>query len=306
LAVDRNEPVRVAKVKLSTINYRLSTFLVVGCVVLAQGLAAQGNSSLSKSKIEHAGANDTAAAGGSPAASANSQPTRLSSEVTAAILLRQNEDLQKQISIAQESLKALTSSLAESNAEAELFRRKYSDLQLQMEALGLASTNKDRAKLEQRLLAAVSDLQLAQKERDAYRDQMLRLDEAMLCYLKTSQSADAKARMDVETQLRSIDKLVTKSTNAPDLPDPSLMDGSVISVKDEWSFVVGNLGEKQGVKIGMPMRAMRGDKRIATLRVIDVRQRICGAVVQEMDSKKDRIKVGDRLQVDAQPNVSLK
>jgi hypothetical protein len=298
--------VRVAEVKLSTINYRLSTFLVVGCVALAQGLAAEGNSSLSESKTENEGTNDTVVAGGSPAASANSQPTRLPSEVTAPGLLRQNEDLQRQLLIAQQSLKALTSSLAESNAEAELFRRKYSDLQLQMEALGLASANKDRAKLEQRLLAAVSDLQLAQKERDAYRDQMLRLDEAMLCYLKTSQSADAKARMDVETQLRSIDKLVTKSTNAPDLPEPSLMDGSVISVKDEWSFVVGNLGEKQGVKIGMPMRAMRGDKRIATLRVIDVRQRICGAVVQEMDSKKDRIKVGDRLQVDAQPNVSLK
>ena len=297
---------RVAEVKLSTFNYRLSTFLVVGCVALAQGLAAEGNSSLSESKTENAGANDTVVAGGSPAASANSQPTRLSSEVTATGLLRQNEDLQRQLLIAQESLKAVTSSLAESNAEAELFRRKYSDLQLQMEALGLASANKDRAKLEQRLLAAVSDLQLAQKERDAYRDQMLRLDEAMLCYLKTSQSADAKARMDVETQLRSIDKLVTKSTNAPDLPEPSLMDGSVISVKDEWSFVVGNVGEKQGVKIGMPMRAMRGDKRIATLRVIDVRQRICGAVVQEMDSKKDRIKVGDGLQVDAQPNVSLK
>jgi hypothetical protein len=290
--------VRFAKVKLSTINYQLSTVLVVGCIALAEGLAAEGNSSLSESKTENAGASDTAAA--------NSEPTRLSSEVTAAGLLHQNEDLQKQLSIAQESLKALTSSLAESNAEAELFRRRYSDLQLQMEALGLASANKDRAKLEQRLLAAVSDLQLAQKERDEYRDQMLRLDEAVLCYLKTSQSADAKARMDVETQLRSIDKLVTKSTNEPESPEPSLMDGNVISVKDEWSFVVGNLGEKQGVKIGMPMRVMRGDKRIATLRVVDVRQKICGAVIQEMDSKKDRIKVGDRLQVDAQPNVSLK
>jgi hypothetical protein len=306
LIVDRNELVRVAKVKLSTINSRLSTFLVVGCVALAQGLAAEGNSSLSKSKTENAGANDTAATGVSPAASTKSQLTRLLSEVTAASLLQQNEDLQRQLSIAQESLKALTSSLAESNAEAELFRRKYSDLQLQMEALGLASANKDRAKLEQRLLAAVSDLQLAQKERDEFRDQMLRLDEAVLCYLKTSQGADAKARMDLETQLRSIDKLVTKSTNASDLPEPSLMGGSVISVKDEWSFVVGNLGEKQGVKIGMPMRVMRDDQKIATLRVIDVRQKICGAVIQEMDSKKDRIRVGDRLQVDAQPNVSLK
>ena len=297
---------RVAKVKLSTINYRLSTVLVVGCVTLAQGLAAEGNSSLSESKTENAGASDIAVTGVSPAAPANSEPTRLPSEVTATGLLHQNEDLQRQLSVAQESLKVLTSSLAESNAEAELFRRKYSDLQLQMEALGLASANKDRAKLEQRLLAAVSDLQLAQKERDEYRDQMLRLEEAVLCYLKTSQSGDAKARMDVETQLRSIDKLVTKFTNAPESPESSLMDGNVISVKDEWSFVVGNVGEKQGVKIGMPMRVMRGDQRIATLRVIDVRQRICGAVIQEMDSKKERIKVGDRLQVDAQSNVSVR
>jgi hypothetical protein len=226
--------------------------------------------------------------------------------VTAEALRKENEQLQRQLSIAQESLKALTSSLADSNAEAELFRRKYSDLRLQMEALGLASANKDRAKLEQRLLAAVSDLQLTQKERDEYRDQMLRLDEAVLCYLKTSQSGDAKARMELEAQLRSIDKLIAKSATASDLPEPSLMDGSVISVKDEWSFVVGNLGEKQGVKIGMPMRVMRDDRRIATLRVVDVREKICGAVIQEMDSNKDKIRVGDRLQVDAQPNVSLK
>ncbi len=225
---------------------------------------------------------------------------------TSETLLAQNEDLRKQLSIEQESVKALTSSLAESNAEAELFRRKYSDLELRMEALGLASADKDRAKLEQRLLTAVSDLQLAQKEREEYRDQMLRLNEAILRYLKTSQGDDAQARMDVETQLRSTNQLVTRSTNAPDLPQPSLMDGSVISVKDEWSFVVGNLGEKQGAKIGMPMRVMRDDRKIATLRVVDVRQKICGAVIQEMNSEKEKIRVGDRLQVDAQSNVTLK
>jgi FtsZ-binding cell division protein ZapB len=255
---------------------------MMGCVMLARGLAAEGDSSLSESKIENA-----------------------EQAVTAETLLAQNEQLRKQLSIEQESLRSLTSSLAESNAEAELFRRKYSDLELRMEALGLASVNKDRAKLEQRLLSAVSDLQLAQKERDEYRDQMLRLNEAMLRYLKTSQG-DAHARMDVETQLRSTNQLATKSTAAPDSPRLSLMDGSVISVKEEWSFVVGNLGEKQGVKIGMPMRVMRDDRKIATLRVVDVRQKICGAVIQEMDSAKEKIRVGDRLQVDAQPNVTLK
>jgi hypothetical protein len=257
---------------------------VLGCVTLARGLAAEGNSSLSESKVENAERN-----------------------VTAAALLAQSEDLRRQLSIQQESLKTLTTSLAESNAEAEVFRRKYSDLELRMEALGLQSASKDRAKLEQRLLSAVSDLQLAQKERDEFRDQMLRLNEAIFRYLQTSQSGDAQARMDVETQLRSTSQLVTKAGPTASSPaQPSLMDGSVISVKDEWSFVVGNLGEKQGVKIGMPMRVMRGERKIASLRVVDVRQKICGAVIQEMDSRKEKIKVGDRLQVDARQSVTLK
>jgi aminopeptidase N len=255
---------------------------VLGCVTLARGLAAEGNSSLSESKIENA-----------------------EQKITAESLLAQNETLRKQLSIQQESLKTLTASLAESNAEAEVFRRKFSDLELRMEALGLASASKDRAKLEQRLLAAVSDLRLAQKERNDLRDQLLGLNEALLRYLKTSQGGDAQARMDVETQLRKTNELVGRSTSASAKePQPSLMDGSVLSVKDQWSFVVANIGEQQGVKIGMPLRVMRGDQKIATLRVVDVRQRICGAVIE--DSGKEKIKVGDRLQADARSNVTLK
>jgi hypothetical protein len=256
--------------------------LLVGSVSSAGKLAAQGNSSLSESKIEYAGVNTSAAA--------------LSSE---------NEELRRQFAVQRESLKTLTDSLAASNAEAELFRRKYSDLQLRMEALGLEAASKDRAKLEQRLLAAVSDLKLAQKEREQYRDQMLQLSEAMLSLLKTTTGGDAKARMEVEAQVRSTNALVAKAANAIE-PQPTLMDGSVVSIKDEWSLVVGNLGEAQGVKIGMPLRVMRDGRLIATLRVVDVRQKICGAVIQEMDSGKEKIKVGDRLQADARQNVTLK
>jgi hypothetical protein len=157
------------------------------------------------------------------------------------------------------------------------------------------------------LLAAVSDLRLAQRERDELRDQLLGLNEALLRYLQTSQGGDAQARMDVETQLRKTNELVGRSI-APlrdaQEPQPSLMDGSVLSVKDEWSFVVANIGEQQGVKIGMPLRVMHGEQKIATLRVVDVRQRICGAVIE--DSGKEKIKVGDRLQADARSNVTLK
>jgi hypothetical protein len=278
----RLEEAATPRRKQSAIFNLKSAMILVGCLTLARGLAAEGNSSLSESKIENA-----------------------ETKVTAADLLSQNEALRRELSLARESVRTLTDSLAESNVQAEVFRRKYSDLQLRMEALGLESADKDRAKLEQRLLSAVSDLQLVQKEREQYRDQSLRLSEAILHLLKTSTGGDAQARMDVETQLRSTNELIAKAENAP-AETATLMDGSVISVKEEWSLVVGNVGEKQGVKMGMPMRVMRGDKQIATLRVVDVRQRICGAVVQEMDSEKEKIKVGDRLQADARKNVSLK
>jgi hypothetical protein len=262
----------------------LRIFLAVcGFVVAASVALAQGNSSLIESKIENAETKGTV------------EP-----------LLRQDEELRRQLSIQQESLKTLTASLAESNAEAEVFRRKFADLESRMEALGLASASKDRAKLEQRLLAAVSDLRLAQKERDELRDQLLGLDEALLRYLKASQGGDAQARADVETQLRRTNELVGRSIptwwDAKE-PQAGLMDASVLSVKNEWSFVVANIGEQHGVKIGMPLRVMRGEQKIATLRVVDVRQRICGAVIE--DSGKEKIKVGDRLQVDAS-KVSLK
>src|SRR5437879_9590982 len=189
---------------------------VCGCVVAASVARAQGNSSLTESKIEDV------AAGVSPAPSLASQPGRLPPQTTTESLLAQNEDLRRQLSIQQESLKTLTASLAESNAEAELFRRKYADLESRMEALGVAAASKDRAKLEQRLLAAVSDLRVTQKERDDLRDQLLGLNEALLRYLKTSQGGDAQARADLEAQLRKTNELTTASPSGGGLVGRSI------------------------------------------------------------------------------------
>lgn len=260
----------------------ISLVLVVSAGALRNAHAE--NSSLSESNLEAAEA-----------------------KVTSETLLSQNDLLKKQLSLDRETVKTMTDSLVVSNAEAELFRRKYADLQLRMDALGVESASKDRTKLEQRLLKAVSDLQILQKEKVAYREQLLQLTETVLRYVKTTPSGDANARAEVEAELRATDRLVGKSAATEAKGDEQasdLMDGKVISVKEEWSFVVGNLGAQQGVKIGMPLRVMRSGRNIATLRVVDVRDKISGAVVQEMDLAKDRIKVGDRLQVDARPEVS--
>ena len=268
--------------KVSALNFRLSIALV--CLWSASGLVAE-DSSLSDSNLEAAEA-----------------------KVTSETLFSQNDDLRKQLSLDRETQKTLTDSLVVSNAEAELFRRKYSELQLRMDALGVESVSKDRAKLEQRLLKAVSDLQLMNKEKEAYREQLLKLSETMLRYVKSTSNADPQARAEVEAELRGTNKLLTsKDENPPDeVAVPDLMDGKVLSVKEEWSLVVGNLGARQGVKLGMPLRVVRAGKTVATLRVVDVREKISGAVIQELDSEKVKIKVGDRLQVDARQSASLK
>ncbi len=253
------------------------------CLALAPGLAAE-DSSLSDPNLEVAEA-----------------------RVTSETLFSQNDLLRKQLSLDRETQKTLTDSLVVSNAEAELFRRKYAELQTRMDALGVESVSKDRAKLEQRLLKAVSDLQLMNKEKEAYREQLLKLTETMLRYVKSTESADPQARSEVEMQLRATNRLLSAQDSAlNDAATPNLMDGKVLSVKEEWSLVVGNLGAQQGVKIGMPLRVVRSGKTVATLRVVDVREKISGAVIQELDSEKVKIKVGDRLQVDARQNVSLK
>ena len=199
-----------------------------------------------------------------------------------------------------ESVQTLSGSLAVANETAERFRQKYSDLQRRTEALGLGALSEDQKKLEQRLLNAVSDLRLIHKERDKYRDQTLGLSEAVVRFLRTSTGGDALARMEVEAQLRASRDLAAQSKTSTDLTG-TLMDGQVVSVKEEWSLVVGNIGKKQGVRMGMPLRVTRGDKFIATLRVVDVRERICGAVIQTTDFAK--VNVGDRLLADVHQGV---
>jgi len=254
----------------------------IGGVFVCYGANTGENSSLSESNIESKKA-----------------------DVTASVSFSKEDERRRQLSLGQQSVQALTESLVESNAEAELFRQKYSDLRLRTEALGLESASEDRAKLEQRLLNAVSDLQLAHARCDQYRERMLGLMEAVICFLKEPQSDDPRTRSEVETQLREINKLISEPVETESLPS-TLMDGSVISVKEEWSLVVANLGEQQGIRMGMPLRVMREGKLISTLRVVDVRQKICGAVIQEMNSDKEKIKVGDLLQVDARSDVIFK
>lgn len=209
------------------------------------------------------------------------------------------EALQEKILLLRSTIKSLTESLAISNSEAEAFKRQTLDLSAKLEALGIPGVDKDQSKLEQRLLAAVQDLRLMKQQHDDAVNALVRLTEAIQMVMKRT-DIDPQSRMNLETELRKTSEILgTPNAAKADSVEATLNDGMVIDVKEDLSLVVANIGEKQGVQTGMPFQVWRGDKRVGYVRVVDVRDRISGAIIQSLESEKVPIKTGDRLKVDA-------
>ena len=206
--------------------------------------------------------------------------------------------------MSKQTIRTLNESLAVANAEGEVFKRQYGDLNLRMEALGLASVGDNKEALEQRLLNAVRDLALVRDEKDKLAERMMALCETVLLYIKSAPVADPQIRLDIEAQMRAANEAMRrlgsprKRRRAVAPRRPSLNNGQVVSVKEEFSLIVANLGSQQGVKIGMPFQVVRGNHLVARARVVDVRERISGAVIEEYSSNTEKVKVGDGLRVD--------
>ena len=216
----------------------------------------------------------------------------------------ENESLRRRNESNKTAIRTLNESLAVATAESEFFRRQYGDLKLKMEAWGVESIGDNKEALEQRLLKAVRDLSLTQEAKDLLSERLVALSESVMLFIKSAKSDDAQLRLEVESQLRSASEAVNTAgkdpQNAGSAPGPELTDASVVSVKEDYALVVGNIGARQGVKTGMPFRVLRGDHWVAKVRVIAVRDRIFGGVIEDYGSTQDTVKVGDTLRIDTQ------
>ncbi len=201
------------------------------------------------------------------------------------------------------TVRSLTGSLVQAKLDAEVARRQAASVALKLETFGLSAVDKDKTSLEQRLLAAVRLLRDLKKQGDDARVELVRLTEAVVTLVKTADRVDPAARLAVETELRKTKEILEDNNSgafAQNYP-VSLADAMVVDVKEDLGLIVANVGEKQGVRIGMPFKVLRSQKYLATVRVVDVRERICGAVIQSLNSIKNPIRQGDRLTVETQP-----
>ena len=181
-------------------------------------------------------------------------------------------------------------SLAKANEELATLRAEYERLRLQTEALGLAGLKPELRPLQERLLAAVSDYRLADRRAKELTERMVNLSEASLALLSDPQDQISRNRLQQELATANHSLLVAKAETV--VTSTPLESAKVISLKNDLGLAVINTGAESGLRLGTPMRLVRGEKIVATGLVVDVRSRIAGLLMTSTTSA-GALKVGD-------------
>ena len=130
-------------------------------------------------------------------------------------------------------------------------------------------------------------------------DAIIALSESLEVLLKTNTNINPQSRMSVEIEMRKASSILNSvcSNKVNDKPI-NLSDAKIIDVQENLELVVANIGSKSGVKLGMSFSIFRNEKKIATACVIDLRENISGATIQNLTSENIQVENGDILQAD--------
>lgn len=200
------------------------------------------------------------------------------------------EQLQQAVIALQEQNQTLQRSLAESNRAEKEATEQLAQVRTRLEALGknLLDGGDDRFKL------AVTDLEIT-KERVAELEKSATvLVSAVMDYLRQAVASDPDARLRVETSLRELDAVLgLRQKPRPDVRSGSLQQARIVSIDQESSMLVLNIGESQGARIGMNFRLFHGQQPFGKAIIADVRKGICGVFVESLDNPADTPRIGD-------------
>jgi hypothetical protein len=194
---------------------------------------------------------------------------------------------------------ALAQSAAAANAESNELKDRYEKLRGLLEGLGVGALENSKDQTQERLLGALSDLRIMKEQRDELANALIELAESGMGLMKSAQNADPAAADRLNKAITLADAALVKaggSQSGQMVGD--LQNARVVSLKNELGIAVLSIGAKDGVKPGMPFEIFREDKPIAKVLVTEVRNSVCGAVVQELASTNDPVRVGDRGRVD--------
>ncbi len=114
---------------------------------------------------------------------------------------------------------------------------------------------------------------------DDQRQRIRKLSEAL---------AEAQAALDVKEERR-----VQAADSAVETPMDVPVEARIVDSNADLGLVVLDQGARQGVRYGLPLTVMRDRRRVARIRVVDVRESVAGAAVEET-ARADYPQKGDR------------
>ncbi len=210
-------------------------------------------------------------------------------------LRTENADLKSQLELRDTVIRNLQESLAVARTESEMFQRKWTEAQLRAQTLG-ANPNDSEASAAQRQLAeAIRQLALAQAECQRLTAQLERL------LVAVQSNTDLRAEIEATQALLAAMK---RSTTAPTAFVAGRLEAAkVLDVNPKLRVAVLNVGAEQGVRIGMPFQVERDERAVATVRVVEVRPQVCGALIESAE-KGVTLQAGDTAKVTKSAGVT--
>ena len=202
---------------------------------------------------------------------------------------------QQKLARSEAQRKELMKSLAESVRVSEEQTFAAREIQEKMEAFGvdLLSSNKDS--LEQRLLKAVRDLDILRQENERQRKALHELSEAFLKYIAATPGAKENVKGEAQEAIAKAGKSLNELVDSDQSYVKRLEKSQVVSVDSSIGLVVIDAGRKSGVIVGTPIVITRDEQPVYTALIVDVRESISGALLQEKVGNSSAVKAGDRI-----------
>jgi hypothetical protein len=208
-----------------------------------------------------------------------STPVDDESRVLVQQLTSDNMRLKAELEQRETVIRLLTEDLAVARTESELFQKRWSEAQLRAQALGVNFADESAKQAQRQFVESVRALYLVEAERQRLGEQLQRL------VVSVQQRGDVTGELARATALLAIaDRPPAGGTGTAVKADGTLAAATVLDVSRNLRLVVLNVGLLHGARVGMPFVVLRGDRLVAELKIVEVRQRICGAVIERTDS----------------------
>lgn len=196
----------------------------------------------------------------------------------------------------EEQRKALVESLSEAVRVSEEQMVSSRETKLKLQAFGVDLFTREDNSLEQRLLKAVRDLDIAQQEIERQSGVISQLSELFMKVLKSAPQLTEAQRKEAETAIAAADKTLSTRPNDAASGD-DISKAKVVSIDSGVGLVVFDAGRRSGVRIGTPITVVRGDRTIYSAMIVDVRESISGAVLQDRMADGGEVEVGDGIRL---------